>query len=131
MSKGGNLLSWADFVALTFWCFVHRFWNCLWQFLQLQVENIMLDSRGHAKIIDFGLATQLQSNSLLSAHAGADHAGSGSSPGSPTTGSLGEPLSPTGSLLYMPPELLKDKVGHDTSTFRSTVLISMHHISYM
>ena len=45
-----------------------------------QVENIMLDAKGHVKLIDFGLATEITNNE--------------------------EPISPIGSLIYMAPELL-------------------------
>jgi serine/threonine protein kinase len=47
----------------------------------LKVENIMLDASGHIKIIDFGLAL-------------------------PITGSCEQAMTPTGSLSYMPPELI-------------------------
>jgi len=48
----------------------------------LKLENIMIDGSGHAKIIDFGLACLI-------------------------TGDVEQNLSPTGSLSYMPPEMLK------------------------
>ena len=51
----------------------------------IKVENVMLDAAGHAKLIDFGLARDV-----------------------PT---LDEPLSPTGSLIYMAPELLTKSMG--------------------
>ena len=52
--------------------------------------------RGEAEEpVDFGLATPLK-----------DDAAGGSA------GGCSEPLSPTGSLLYMPPELLRDKVTY-------------------
>lgn len=50
-----------------------------------QVENIMLDARGHVKLVDFGLAC------ALTAEEG--------------------PMSPTGSLIYMAPELLSHSRG--------------------
>ena len=50
-----------------------------------QVENIMLTNEGHVKLIDFGLCREIQAQE--------------------------EPLSPTGSLIYMSPEMLKDNVG--------------------
>lgn len=51
----------------------------------IKVENVMLDAAGHAKLIDFGLARDVPS--------------------------LDEPLSPTGSLIYMAPELLRESRG--------------------
>jgi len=56
--------------------FIHR---------DVKVENIMLDARGHVKLIDFGLACELK-------------------------GSDG-PVSPTGSLIYMAPEMIRDHRG--------------------
>jgi len=56
--------------------FVHR---------DVNVENVMLDARGHIKLVDFGLACPLN---------GAE-----------------SPMSPMGSLIYMAPELLYQKVG--------------------
>jgi len=51
----------------------------------VKVENIMLDAQGHIKLIDFGLAVEIK-----------DKEG---------------PMSPMGSLIYMPPELLSERVG--------------------
>mmetsp|Transcript_46985 Transcript_46985/g.60380 ORF Transcript_46985/g.60380 Transcript_46985/m.60380 type:complete len:745 (+) Transcript_46985:112-2346(+) len=59
----------------------------------IKVENIMLDSRGHVKLIDFGLVFELKHGKDL------------------RPGSLGEPMSPTGSLIYMAPELLQYRMG--------------------
>ena len=53
----------------------------------------MLDSRGHVKLIDFGLVFELKHGKDLK------------------QGSLGEPMSPTGSLIYMAPELLQFRMG--------------------
>ncbi len=53
--------------------FVHR---------DLKVENVMLDGRGHVKLVDFGLAVRITEPE--------------------------EPMSPTGSLIYMAPELSKN-----------------------
>jgi serine/threonine protein kinase len=50
-----------------------------------QVENVMLDARGHVKLVDFGLACALTAEEA--------------------------PMSPTGSLIYMAPEMLRDAVG--------------------
>ena len=50
-----------------------------------QVENVMLDSSGHVKVVDFGLACELQGDEC--------------------------PMSPMGSLIYMAPELLSERVG--------------------
>jgi len=58
----------------------HRFIHC-----DIKVENIMLDAKGHVKLIDFGLSCEL-----------GDEEG---------------PLSPIGSLIYMAPELLTQSVG--------------------
>ena len=58
--------------------FVHR---------DVKVENVMLDARGHVKLVDFGLACALA--------AGAEEG----------------PMSPTGSLIYMAPEMLRDSTG--------------------
>jgi len=52
----------------------------------LKVENLMLDASGHIKIIDFGLAVAI------------------------AEGEESQPLSPTGSVCYMAPEMIK-KVG--------------------
>ena len=51
----------------------------------VKVENVMLDAAGHVKLIDFGLARDVPA--------------------------LDEPLSPTGSLIYMAPELLRASRG--------------------
>ena len=56
------------------------------RFHSAQVENIMLDGRGHVKLIDFGLAVELSKRD-------------------------NEPMSPTGSLIYMSPEMLRDSTG--------------------
>ena len=49
----------------------------------------MLDARGHVKLIDFGLALEIHSEE--------------------------EPVSPTGSLIYMAPEMIRDhSVGRHT-----------------
>ena len=53
----------------------HNFIHC-----DIKVENIMLDASGHVKLIDFGLATEINKYE--------------------------EPVSPIGSLIYMAPELL-------------------------
>jgi serine/threonine protein kinase len=49
------------------------------------VENIMLDARGHVKLIDFGLSQEISQEE--------------------------EPMSPIGSLIYMAPELLTKSMG--------------------
>ena len=51
----------------------------------VKVENIMLDGAGHVKLIDFGLACELRG--------------------------FEEPVSPTGSLIYMAPEMIRDNMG--------------------
>jgi len=51
----------------------------------LKVENVMLDSSGHVKLIDFGLAFEMSDEV--------------------------QPLSPTGSLIYMPPEMIFENMG--------------------
>lgn len=51
----------------------------------LKIENVMLDSVGHVKLIDFGLAIELTDDV--------------------------QPLSPTGSLIYMAPEMIVQKTG--------------------
>jgi protein-serine/threonine kinase len=58
--------------------FIHR---------DLKVENIMLTSEGHVKLIDFGLTVEI------------------------AKGKDRQPLSPTGSLIYMAPELVKSTSG--------------------
>ena len=52
----------------------------------VKVENIMLDAQGHVKLVDYGLACELK-------------------------GDEDQPLSPMGSLIYMAPELLSERVG--------------------
>jgi serine/threonine protein kinase len=76
----------------------------------VQVENIMLDRNGHARLVDFGLATQFNEASQPSGVGASSSVGFG-----------GEPLSPTGSLLYMPPELLRDKVHIVKATLCSEI----------
>jgi len=56
--------------------FIHR---------DLKGENVMLDSSGHVKLIDFGLAVELINDV--------------------------QPLSPTGSLIYMAPEMVVEHTG--------------------
>jgi serine/threonine protein kinase len=51
----------------------------------VKVENIMLDGEGHVKLVDFGLAVEIHEDI--------------------------EPLSPTGSFIYMAPEMIKDRIG--------------------
>ena len=51
----------------------------------VKVENIMLDQWGHVKLVDFGLAHKIEGEEV--------------------------PMSPMGSLIYMAPELLRDRVG--------------------
>ena len=53
----------------------------------VKVENIMLDARGHVKLVDYGLAIEFK---------GDEHE---------------MPMSPMGSLIYMAPELLSDRTG--------------------
>ena len=53
----------------------------------VKVENIMLDAEGHVKLVDYGLAIEFN---------GDEHE---------------MPMSPMGSLLYMAPELLSERVG--------------------
>jgi len=52
----------------------------------LKIENVMLDASGHVKLIDFGLAVDIN-------------------------GASAQSMSPTGSLVSMTPELIKHKVG--------------------
>jgi len=56
--------------------FIHR---------DIKVENVMLDSMGHIKLVDFGLACEVLTEE--------------------------EDLSPTGSLIYMAPEMIRDHKG--------------------
>jgi len=51
----------------------------------IKVENVMLDADGHVKLIDFGLACEVAQDVI--------------------------PLSPTGSIIYMAPELINDHSG--------------------
>jgi len=51
----------------------------------VKVENIMLDAQGHVKLVDFGLAVEIHGDV--------------------------EPLSPTGSFIYMAPEMIKERQG--------------------
>jgi len=52
----------------------------------IKIENVMIDSNGHVKIVDFGLATRLEASQV-------------------------QPMSSVGSLIYMAPELLFKKTG--------------------
>jgi len=63
--------------------FIHR---------DIRIENILLDACGHVKIVDFGLSQRIAS---LGVHEDA----------------VEEPVSPSGSLIYMAPELLEDRTG--------------------
>ena len=56
----------------------------------VKVENVMLDTQGHVKLVDYGLACELVKDNVVS---------------------LTQPLSPQGSLIYMAPELLSERVG--------------------
>lgn len=56
--------------------FIHR---------DVKVENVMLDARGHIKLIDFGLAVEFYDDV--------------------------QPLSATGSLIYMAPEMIHERSG--------------------
>lgn len=51
----------------------------------VKVENVMLDASGHVKLIDFGLAVEMIEEVM--------------------------PMSPTGSLIYMAPEMVEDHTG--------------------
>ena len=84
----------------------------------LQLENILLDESGHAKLIDFGLAVELATgeSAAKASRQIATGAGHAQQPPalarfSPTLPPPPQPMSPTGSLIYMAPELLRDKVG--------------------
>eukprot|EP00615_Pteridomonas_danica_P019706 CAMPEP_0114379138 /NCGR_PEP_ID=MMETSP0102-20121206/2055_1 /TAXON_ID=38822 ORGANISM="Pteridomonas danica, Strain PT" /NCGR_SAMPLE_ID=MMETSP0102 /ASSEMBLY_ACC=CAM_ASM_000212 /LENGTH=573 /DNA_ID=CAMNT_0001534131 /DNA_START=9 /DNA_END=1728 /DNA_ORIENTATION=- len=74
----------------------------------IKVENIMLDSRGHVKLIDFGLVFELKHGKDL------------------RPGSLGEPMSPTGSLIYMAPELLQYQ--NDIRVTLAEIALGISHI---
>ena len=54
----------------------------------LKVENIILDERGHVKLVDFSLAVPIYANTDLE-----------------------QPMSPKGSLLFMSPEMISEKTG--------------------
>jgi len=60
--------------------FIHR---------DIKVENIMLDSAGHVKLVDFGLTLRIPLDEGLHAI----------------------PVQPAGSIIYMAPELLRQKIG--------------------
>ncbi len=69
----------------------------------IKVENMMLDGAGHLKLIDYGLSQELKAGASVA----------------------GEPMSPTGSLIYMPPELLRDKIGGRFTDWLSTLLSAL------
>jgi serine/threonine protein kinase len=59
-----------------------------------QAENIMLDGKGHVKIVDFGQCTKLLLRDASS-----------------NDGSLSQPMVLAGSLPYMAPELIREHIG--------------------
>jgi serine/threonine protein kinase len=72
----------------------------------IKIENIMLDRRGHIKLVDYGLATRiLKKASPTSKSAAAESSKSSSS------AKEGQPMSASGSLIYLAPELLKSSIG--------------------
>ena len=76
----------------------HSYIHC-----DIKVENIMLDARGHVKLIDFGLATKLSSEKNLE-----------------------EPIvHRRGSLIYMAPELLTKGASREEKKRRRTLCSSL------